>query len=88
VISDSTPHLDRTLERFPVFRGVALNHEIDQAIDSLLTDPAIEDKLTTSLALAREMFSLENFVTEVLSLLELERYRKADLGWWTFPPRG
>src|SRR6185312_12806600 len=58
VISDSTPHLDRTLERFPVFRGVALYHEIDQAITSLLTDPAIEEKLTASLALAREMFSL------------------------------
>jgi hypothetical protein len=88
VISDSTPHLDRTLERFLVFRGVATSDEIDHAISSLLTDPAIEDKLTASLALAREMFSLENFVTEVLSLLELERYRKADLNWWTFPPRG
>ena len=88
VISDSTPHLDRTLERFPVFRGVATDDEIDHAIGSLLADPAIEDKLTASLRLAREMFSLENFVTEVLSLLELERYRKADLNWWTFPPRG
>jgi hypothetical protein len=88
VISDSTPHLDRTLERFPVFRGIATGDEIDHAITSLLTDPAIEDTLTASLALAREMFSLENFVNEVLSLLELERYRRTDLNWWAFPPRG
>jgi hypothetical protein len=85
VISNSTPHLDRTLERFPVFRDVAIGDEIDLAISSLLTDPAIEDKLTASVAL--EMFSRQHFVTEILSLLELERYRKADLNWWAFPPR-
>jgi len=93
VISDSTPHLERTLERFPVFHGVTIDQpshaeEIDRAIESLRTDPAIEEKLATSLNVAREMFSLESFVTEVLSFLELEHYRKADLGWWTFPPRG
>jgi len=85
IVSESTPWLDRTMERCPSF--FALQGDISDTLHSVLHDPAIEEKIGASATAAREMYSMENFITEILSYVELERYRKADLGWWTFPPR-
>jgi len=86
IVSESTPWLNRTMEGCPSFFG--LNGDLGDTIQSVLNDPAIEEKIEASTAVAREMFSMDNFVAEILSYVELERYRKADLNWWSFPPRG
>ncbi|HVV46204.1 MAG TPA: hypothetical protein VHC72_13415 [Bryobacteraceae bacterium] len=85
VVSESTPWLDRAMDRCPSFFG--LKDGLSDTIHSILIDSAIEEKIEASVTAAHEMFSMEKFITELLSYVELERYRKADLGWWTFPPR-
>jgi hypothetical protein len=85
VVSESTPWLDRTMDRCPSFFG--LKDGLSDTLHSILSDSAIEEKIEASATAAQEMFSMEKFITEVLSYVELERYRKADLGWWAFPPR-
>ncbi|HVW07898.1 MAG TPA: hypothetical protein VHC90_04920 [Bryobacteraceae bacterium] len=92
VVSDSTPWLDDTLSRCPSFFGLNIDapsfeENLNDTAGSILADSSMEEKIEASAASASEIFSMENFASEILSYLELEKYRKADLGWWAFPPR-
>lgn len=92
VISESTPWLTRAMDRYPSFHGLNIDSpsfedDLGATLHSVLNDPGIEEKIEVSTATARQVFSIENFVKELLGCLELEKYRKTALDWWSFPPR-
>lgn len=92
VVSESTPWLTKTMSPCPAFFGLNIDvpsfeGNLSDALQTVLNDPATAERTELSLPVAREMYSMETFVNEILSYVELEKYRKTELDWWAFPPR-
>lgn len=92
VLSDTTPFMQRTLRGCPAFLGVDIDQasfpaQLDHAVRSCLIDPASPDNAARSCAVARELFSFDDFIQQLLDHVGLERHRQT-LGAWAFPPTG
>jgi hypothetical protein len=90
VLSDTTPYLEQTLRNCPSFLGVEIDQatfadQVDHAVTSAMADPDSAEKTRLSAAVAREIFSLDDFVRQLLDYVALEKYREG-LGVWMSPP--
>ncbi len=90
VVSDTTPYLQQLLRDCPSFHGVDIDQhtftdEIDHALTCCLRDPAMSAKVGQSAVVARELFSLDALIQQLLEYVALENYRQ-QLDWWIFPP--
>lgn len=91
VLSDTTPFVQNLLKDCPSFLGVNIDQptfgeEVDSALSSFLADPASPAKVESSTAVARELFSFDTFIQQLLDHVALEKYLR-HLDWWTVPPR-
>ncbi len=92
VLSDTTPFLQQTLQNCPSFLTVDIDNldqdtftdQVDQVLTSCLADPATPERVRSSYAVAREIFSFDNVIQQVLDHVALDKYRKT-LSWWTSP---
>jgi len=89
VVSDSTPFMQKTLKDCPAFFGVDIDaqtfaDELDYALTSCLGDPASAERVEASHAVARELFSFDKFIQQLLDFVELEKYRQV-VEIWSFP---
>jgi hypothetical protein len=90
VLSDTTPFVQNLLKDCPSFLGVNIDQpsfveEVDSALSSFLADPASPGKVESSTAVARELFSFDTFIEQLLDHIALEKHRRT-LDWWTVAP--
>lgn len=90
VVSDSTPYLLRTLAGCPSFHGIDIDRDtfddaLQRTLQACLTDPDTPAHVERSAAVARELFSFDDFIQQLLDHVGIERHRQT-LGGWTFPP--
>jgi hypothetical protein len=90
VLSDSTPHLQRTLAGCPAFVSLDIDapefpDQLDACIASMLADPEMPIKTASSAEQAASMFSMDAFIDAVMEHVHIEAHRRAVVDW-TFPP--
>jgi hypothetical protein len=91
VISEATPFLRHELRNCPSFLGVNIDQdtfqdELDHTLNSCLDNAASAEQVQVSAMVAREIFSFENFIQQLIDYVAIEKYRR-QLNWWSFPPR-
>jgi hypothetical protein len=55
-------------------------------LTSCLANPASAEQVRVSAGVAREIFSFDNFIQQLLDYVAIERYRR-NLTGWSFPPQ-
>jgi glycosyltransferase involved in cell wall biosynthesis len=90
VLSDTTPFMQNLLKDCPSFLGIDIDQptfgeQVDSALSSFLADPASPAKVESSAAVARELFSFDAFIQQLLDHVALEKHLR-QLDWWTVTP--
>jgi hypothetical protein len=91
VVSEATPFLRNALRNCPSFLGVNIDQqtfhdELDNTLTSCLANPASAEQVQVSAGVAREIFSFDNFIQQLLDYVAIEKHRR-NLTGWSFPPQ-
>lgn len=81
VVSDSTPFVQRTFQNCPSFFGLDIDKntfgdELDQILEFCLTDPATSEKVQVSAAVAKDLFSFDDVIQQVVDLAAFDTARE------------